>query len=548
MTSRRTAESKHRLGRREMLAYLAGVPLLGLAGCDGGRAFSFSGDLLNPNYSVAHRLRDGWRPPPPEGDPGGRRVVIVGGGIAGLAAAWQLSRRGVEDFVVLELEDRPGGTAISGQDGEFRFPWGAHYIPAPMKENRDLVALLEEMDVIVGRTTDGEPVVGEAFLCRDPSERLCVDGRWHYGLYPDQDATESDLRQLERFQQKMIELAHGRDDRGRRLFAIPMATGSDSAKVRALDRQSMAQWMTDNGFDSPRLRWLADYACRDDYGLTLEQTSAWAGLFYFTSRIPAEGTESQPVITWPEGNGRVVRHLAEHCGDRLIGGQTVVKVQNQGEGVRVEAVDNAMLASVAYVADRVIFAAPQFVAPHVVADWNASGRSINSFHYGGWVVANLRLSQRPSERLTEMCWDNVFFDSRSLGYVTSTHQVGLDHGPTVITWYQPLLDDDPRVSRAELMRLDWSDWARVIVSDLRKGHPDIESLIERLEVMRWGHAMIQPRVGFVFGAEREQAAKPIGRVHFAGTDLSGIALLEEAFSRGVSAANAVVQADPKSRA
>ena len=135
-----------------------------------------------------------------------------------------------------------------------------------------------------------------------------------------------------------------------------------------------------------------------------------------------------------------------------------------------------------------------------------------------------------------MCWDNVIHKSRSLGYVTSTHQTGLDHGPTVITWYHPMLDDDPRVSRAELMRLDWKDWATVIVSDLAKAHPDLSSLIERIDVMRWGHAMIQPRVGFVWGGEREKAAESFGRVHFAGTDLSGVALMEEAFDRGVRAA------------
>ena len=47
---------------------------------------------------------------------------------------------------------------------------------------------------------------------------------------------------------------------------------------------------------SPRVRWLADYACRDDYGLTAEQASAWAGLFYFASRLKGPAAEPQPLM------------------------------------------------------------------------------------------------------------------------------------------------------------------------------------------------------------------------------------------------------------
>ena len=39
-------------------------------------------------------------------------VVIVGAGIAGLATAYELSRRGVS-FVVLERASRPGGVILS---------------------------------------------------------------------------------------------------------------------------------------------------------------------------------------------------------------------------------------------------------------------------------------------------------------------------------------------------------------------------------------------------------------------------------------------------
>jgi phytoene dehydrogenase-like protein len=81
-------------------------------------------------------------------DPGAHRfeadALIVGGGVAGLSAAWRFLRAGFEDFVLLELEPEPGGTARSGEaHGVVPYPWGAHYLPAPRKENRALVALLD---------------------------------------------------------------------------------------------------------------------------------------------------------------------------------------------------------------------------------------------------------------------------------------------------------------------------------------------------------------------------------------------------------------------
>jgi monoamine oxidase len=502
----------------------------------------FSGQLLAPDFSVAHRLRDSWRPPSPSQPPSRHRVLIVGGGIAGLSAAWQLQRSGIDDFRILELDAKPGGTSASGTRRGFQFPWGAHYIPVPMPENTRLIELLESMDVVTGRQPDGSPIVAEQFLCREPTERVFADGRWTYGLYPGLGASREDRRQLKRFREWMGRWADRRDDGGRRMFAIPTGQGSDAAEVRQLDGISMAQWLRDHRLTSERLRWLVDYSCRDDYGLSVEQTSAWAGIFYFASRLRTGQSSSQPVITWPEGNGRIVDFLADCCGDRLRRSTTVTSIRQQSDGVRVQAFDAAAERALAFQADHVVFAAPQFVAPHVIDRWRESGRDASRFRYGGWVVANLFLNGRPAEAGATMCWDNVIRDSKSLGYVTATHQTGLDHGPTVLTWYYPLTDGDPRVSRADLMRLSWQDWATVIVADLQRPHPRIASLIDRIDVMRWGHGMVQPRVGFVWSESRRRAAEPLGRIHFAGTDLSGIALMEEAFDHGVRAAEEVVSA------
>jgi hypothetical protein len=158
------------------------------------------------------------------------------------------------------------------------------------------------------------------------------------------------------------------------------------------------------------------------------------------------------------------------------------------------------------------------------------------------MVANLHLRDRPADRGFALAWDNVLYESPSLGYVVNTHQQGIDHGPTVFTYYYPVTDPDPRSARTRMLSAGRDEWAEVALTDLGMAHPDIRSLTERLDVMRWGHAMVRPTPGFVWGGDRAKAALAFRRIHFAGADLSGVPIFEEAFYHGVRAAEEVLAA------
>ena len=531
------------LSRRELIAALLGAPSL-LAGCSSAVTLPPAGELFGQSATVGHRLRDGYKPRPAADQWRDIDVVIVGGGVAGLSAAWQLQKSGVADYVVLELEEVTGGTSRSGVTGKNVYPWGAHYVPVPFAENQSLIQLLSEMGVVETTASDGAPIIGEQFLCREPEERLFFDGAWIEGLYPTTGATSDDLAQLSAFRKEIDQWVAWRDAQGRRAFAIPISQATDDPHVLALDRLSMSNWMDQHGWTSPRLRWVVDYSCRDDYGLTADQTSAWAGVLYFAARQTQSGAESQEVITWPEGNGHIVQWLAEQAGECVKTGAAVTQISpGVGDQQPVEVVwfDTKTQAVAGYRAQRVIFAAPQFMAPRLIDQFTQlAGRQTSDFQYGSWLVANLHLKERPRERDYPLSWDNVIHGSRSLGYVVSTHQSGQDHGPTVLTWYYPYCDPHPREIRERLLTATWSDLADLVLSDLERPHPDIRRLTSRLDIFRWGHAMIQPRPGFVTSQSRQQASRPAGRIHFANTDLSGIALFEEAFDHGFRAAREVV--------
>ncbi|HEY3448092.1 MAG TPA: FAD-dependent oxidoreductase [Myxococcales bacterium] len=520
--------------RREFLLAVLGAPVA-LAACrTTSPTPSFGGRLLGTSDRLGHRLVR--REAPSDGGEVERTgICIVGGGIAGLAAGWRLLRAGFDDFVVLEAEPQPGGTSASGSNPASAFPWAAHYICAPTKENRPLVTLLDEMGVVEGTDPRGEPVFAEEVLCRAPQERLFMAGAWWEGLYPMAGASAEDLRQYRAFEAAMDSWAARRDAQGRRAFTLPVSKCSDDPEFLALDQRSMATWMDQQGFTSPRLRWYVDYACRDDFGLRLEETSAWAGLFYYASRIPEPGEKPAEFLTWPEGNGRAVAHLTGRLGGRVRTGAMALQVRHDAPEPEVRWVDARTGQARRTVAKQVICATPAFVTRYLLGG-GAASEHLQAFHYSPWIIANLTLKERPASRGFPLAWDNVFHDSQSLGYVDAGFQAGRDRGPTVWTWYLPLCGPDPKAVRRKLLLAGWDAWRDAIGADLFRAHQGLEGLIESADVWRWGHAMVRPETGFVWGGAPQRARQALGAVHFANTDLSGVALFEEALDHGLRAA------------
>jgi glycine/D-amino acid oxidase-like deaminating enzyme len=221
-----------------VLAAFLGAPAA-LAACRSHEPPPFpEGEIKGASDGIGHRLRAGLRIEAASIRWSSARVVIVGGGIAGLSAAWRMLLAGFDDFVLLELEPAPGGTSRSGSHSSapVPYPWGAHYLPAPARDNRALIRLLDEMGVIEGFDESGEAVIGEQFLCRDPEERIFYKGRWYEGLYLHAGASPADLAQLERFNAEINNWVGWRDGRGRRAFTIPVASCSDDEEATRLDR------------------------------------------------------------------------------------------------------------------------------------------------------------------------------------------------------------------------------------------------------------------------------------------------------------------------
>lgn len=73
-------------------------------------------------------------------------------------------------------------------------------------------------------------------------------------------------------------------------------------------------------------------------------------------------------------------------------------------------------------------------------------------------------------------------------------------------------------------------------NDLLSMNPELDGAIERIDIWRWGHAMIRPTPGFLADPARLAARASRPPVLFAHSDLSGLSLFEEAHHHGITAA------------
>src|SRR6266487_1432794 len=104
------------------------------------------------------------------------------------------------------------------------------------------------------------------------------------------------------------------------------------------------------------------------------------------------------------GGGFSIRCFARYVGQAKITCSARILVERLSTRIRAE---------------HVIFACPTYLAKHLME----KPPPVEEFEYAPWLVANLSLDSFPQQRAgVPIAWDNVIYDSDSLGYVVATHQ------------------------------------------------------------------------------------------------------------------------------
>jgi protoporphyrinogen oxidase len=497
---------------------------------------SVAGELKTASYKIGHLL---WKTPFKKITAiHDVNILIIGSGISGLSAGKELMKNGETDFVILELEKTAGGNSRYGENAAGRYPFGAHYLPLPSTDMHELIDFLKEVHVIKSFSEKGLPEYDERYLCAAPEDRLYINGHWQNSLIPNFGLPLKDKQEIQKFQQQMRMLKNEKGKDGLYAFALPLINSSRDAAYIALDNITMSEYLRREGYGSEYLFWYVDYCCKDDYGTAVEETSAWAGLHYFCSRRgTASNAGEHDLLTWPEGNGWLMDKLKKPLASNIRTDNLVYEVNQKGNSYEVVSLNVATGKAEQWNCNKIVFACPQFVTAHIRTNIAAlKGRAYNLFTYSSWMVGNLWVKNNLKEKGgAPMAWDNVIYNSPSLGYINSNAQHLHRFQPEInFTYYYPF--DDRQTDRKKLLQTNHAEFTNIMLNDMKQVYEDLEESIIRYDPFIWGHAMIKPLKGFIWSEEKQNAARSINKsIYFAHTDLSGISVFEEGFYQGIKA-------------
>lgn len=237
------------------------------------------------------------------------RIAIVGAGMAGLSAAWELQRAGVES-TIFEASNRTGGRIYTARD-----------IMAP------------------GLTTE----LGGEFIDSTHAQMLSLIKEFELPLYDTQQASESDLiHELFYFDGKIYTetevindfkplAARIKDD----YDSLPEILDFQHPEGSIFDNQSIGDYL-DNIGATGRLRKLLEVAYITEYGLEIDQQSAINFLLLIGADLePAESTftifgASDERFKIQGGNQRVADSIATRLADYIKTEHTLEAIRPDG--------------------------------------------------------------------------------------------------------------------------------------------------------------------------------------------------------------------------
>lgn len=538
-----------KLSRRRFLTHAIGASMVGLTSYGSFRQFVPALPTISidsPGKKLGHAMRKASINPPHNIPTVYTNIAIIGSGVAALSAAWQLSRQGRDDYVLLEGPEYNGNTRGEKQY-DVPYPTGAHYLPLPSPESTHIQQLLTDLQLYKHGQYD------EQSMLQVPNERLFYQQHWQDGLLPQQD------QDSERFFQFVHHTSNLRGTDSKRLFAIPLVSSSIDPYWRQLEKITFAEWLRQQGFTSTSLLWYLDYCCRDDYGQGINQVSAWAGLHYFCAR-GNEQSEHGSILTWPDGLNELSRQMRQFCQLQpaskwpvsnlpptrpLALNASAISINEHDHSVRI-----LLLTSTGQFywleAAYAVCAMPLYIAAYVVKNIQQYGFDPASHlpAYAPWIVGNFLLRGLPPEiPTTPLSWDNVLYQGKGLGYVVATHQQ-IRQGPptyTSFTAYTALNHDTPANVRRWMLSASAEDIYALVATELETiyGVQLRRKVLEARLTLR-GHAMAVPQPGYLSNQGLQALRTNSSRLQFAHSDLSGFSIFEEACYWGKQAAEHIL--------
>jgi protoporphyrinogen oxidase len=454
----------------------------------------------------------------PKGEPelvaGLYDTIIVGGGMSGLTACWYLKDRKI---VVLERDSRLGGLAHRGTTSDgIAYGRGSAYYSEPPE---NVHVWYKEMGLT--------PI--EQTVIPSPIDSYYRDGKLILDMW-EEESLKQVPKEFRAFYKKLL-----KDDKDGKVANQPI----DKADDLSLDKLSAADYIRPFGKE---VKAYLDAYCQSALGCYTDDVSAMAFVNFYTSEITAR-------YAWPGGTGGASAILAEKLQEYAKTGCAVTRVEQDGDGVLVDYVQNSKLFRIR--GRTAILAVPLRVTAHIFPGMPEERRKlISSIRYADYIVHQV-FTSRDLYTKTYDTWytDKSFTDVIVARWIeTKGFKEPPKAGPGILSIYQPLA---PGKETRPLNEATVTSLALRAVSELGEVLPDLKKEpVVKVESYRWPSSIHIVPPGF-FTNVAPKLIPPVGRVYFAANNL-GTPSFEEAMYRGHEAAmdvrkkiGAAVPADAK---
>lgn len=235
-------------------------------------------------------------------------VLIIGAGIAGLTAGYRLTQQGVP-VRILEAQDRTGGRMFSLRD----------YFPE--KQVVELGGELIDTNHESIRKLAGE--LGLHLDDFDQDDKALARDVWFF-----EGRRYSEAEVVEAFRPIAAKI-----DEAWETVTGETVSYKEPNNGEAIDRMSIAQWLDEAGAEG-WFRKLLDVAYTTEYGLEIDQQSAWNFLMMIDSnpepfRVFGDSDERFHVRG---GNDQIPTALAQKLGDRVQTGTRLEAISKAADG------------------------------------------------------------------------------------------------------------------------------------------------------------------------------------------------------------------------
>ncbi len=449
--------------------------------------------------------------------------IIIGAGISGLTANYCLKS---QRNVVLEFNDRIGGTAAAGQGKTTPFPLGAHYehdvMPYFGEELIDLLLELELIEAMPG-ARKFTFVDRHHYVQGDIREEQHIsrDGYYYKSIWP--LLLKEDV--FTQFNRRIFPFV-GQSTLPSRLV---------SEEMKAMGNETFEFWLKKNGLALPvEVKCAMEQAMRSDYGASSSVISAFAGVHYFTCR-PYMSDQDNGVGTFspPEGLSYFANKLHGATPDADIRLRHLVRnVVDRVSHVEVRALDLERRETRVFRAKNVVYASPKKTLKYT---YPAAAKLFARNAYAAWITVTMEFAEFPAQGALK--WSSGAYEPTEtyVGMTWVNHNARSEL--PVVTHYLAFAPGRLEHLRALLSKP--KDLIHLCLQQLELLlGANASKYLRSVVIQKLGHAMPTPVPESLFIEPNKNRPSP--RIVFAGVDTGRLPLVSEALDSGIVAAKALL--------